>query len=89
MQTYLSNPFGFIRHEDSLSNNLCLVREVAVWLVFLDAMITEYDRSTGTREVFTQEAASFVPGIIFGRGGRSAGPTREAPAREGPSGRQL
>ena len=55
--------------------------------MFLDAMIT-YDRSTWTREAFKQEAASFVVSFSDPRM-RPAGPTREAPARQGPSGRQL
>ena len=47
-----------------------------------------YDRSIWTREAFMQEAASFVASFSDPRVG-SAGPTREAPARQGPSGRQL
>ena len=63
---YLNNTHGVIRHRDSRSNNLCLVREAAVWLMFVDAMydgnnITANIRSDfGTRGAFMQEAASFV-----------------------------
>ena len=46
MTIYLNNTYGF---RDSRSNSSCLVREVAVWFIFLDAMIT-YDRSNGTSE---------------------------------------
>ena len=77
---HLGNTYGFIRHGDSRSNTLCLAREVAVWFMFLDAMIT-YDRSIGTREAFMQEAASFVSffgpaGRIRGSDPRGAGTTR-------------
>ena len=75
MPIYLNNTYGFIRHGDSHSNTLCLVREAAVWLMFLDVMMT-HDRSIGTREAFMKEAASFVPfsdpRVV------SAVPTREA-----------
>ena len=86
MASYLNNTYGFIRHGDSRSNALCLIRDVAVWLMFLDAMIT-YDRSIGAREVFMPEAERFVS-FSDPRVG-SAGPTCEATARHGPSGRQL
>ena len=81
MTVYLNNTYGFIRHGDSRSNSLRLLREVAVWLMFLDTMVT-YDRSIGTREAFTQEAARFVS---FS----DPGEFRKGPARQGPSGRQL
>ena len=49
--------------------------------MLLDAMIT-YDRSIGTREAFMQESASCVSFSDMRVG--SAGPTREAPTRQGP-----
>ena len=59
MTIYLSSTYGFIRHRDSRSNTLCLVREVSVSLMFLDATIT-YNRGIRTKEAFVQEAARFA-----------------------------
>ena len=56
MTIYLKKTCGFIRHGDSRSNTLCLVRQVAVWSMFLDVMIT-YDRSIDARNAFMQEVA--------------------------------
>ena len=87
---YLNNYCGFIRHEDSRSNTLVYAwyeKLMSGWLTFLDAMIATCDRGIGTREDFMQEAASLAISFSDPRVG-SAGPTREAPARQGRSGRQ-
>ena len=76
MTIYLNNNYGFIRHGDSRGNTVCLVREVTVWLMFLDAIVT-YDRSSiGTREAFMQDAGSGKLCIIFGPAGRIRGSDR-------------
>ena len=88
MTTYLNNSYGYI---------LPYIRVVlAAWyeklkpgmmgMIVLDAKVT-YDRSIGRREAFVQEAACFVS-FSDPRVG-SAGPARGAPARQGPSCRQL
>ena len=79
MTIYLKHTCGFIRHGDSRTNALCLVREVAVWLIDVPGRYGDNTRLEYVDERGFHAGSGKFCCIIFG----PAGPTREAPAQQG------